>query len=73
MFSCEFKPLKKEESQCPFKKDENDKAKEVAMSARKPSACYCKYNVDHAFKSAKERDTHQEICPERALYDRNAQ
>jgi hypothetical protein len=41
---------------------------------RVPCATYCRYNVDHVFKTLKERETHEEICPQRASYERkNAQ
>ena len=30
---------------------------------RQPSVCYCPYNVEHQFKSLKERETHEAICP----------
>lgn len=42
--------------------------------ARAPQVTYCKYNVEHVFKSLKERETHEAVCPEKAAYDRkNAQ
>ena len=42
-----------------------------AEEDRQPTCCYCKYNVNHFFKSRKERDTHQEICTERSYYEKN--
>ena len=41
---------------------------------RAPQVTYCKYNVDHVYKSLKERETHEAVCPEKAAYDKkNAQ
>lgn len=37
---------------------------------RQPSCTYCRYNVDHAFKTLKDRETHEEVCPDRAAYER---
>ena len=28
--------------------------------------CFCAYNHEHVFKSVKERETHQESCPNKA-------
>jgi hypothetical protein len=39
---------------------------------RVPTCTYCRYNVDHVFKTIKERETHEEMCPERAAYERKA-
>jgi DNA polymerase II small subunit/DNA polymerase delta subunit B len=39
---------------------------------RVPTCTYCRYNVDHVFKTIKERETHEEVCPERAAYERKA-
>jgi hypothetical protein len=39
---------------------------------REPTCTYCRYNVDHVFKSIKERETHEECCPDRAAYERKA-
>ena len=36
-----------------------------------PVVAYCKFNVEHFFKSVKERDTHEEICENRTQYERN--
>lgn len=42
--------------------------------ARPPQCTYCRYNVDHVFKTLKERETHEQVCPQRADYERkNAQ
>ena len=37
---------------------------------RLPSCTYCRYNVDHSFKTLKDRETHEELCPDRAAYER---
>ena len=39
---------------------------------REPTCTYCRYNVDHVFKSIKERETHEEQCPDRASYEKKA-
>lgn len=36
---------------------------EEEQKQRQPSVCYCPYNVDHQFKSVKERQTHELTCP----------
>ena len=40
--------------------------------SRVPTCTYCRYNVDHVFKTIKERETHEDVCPERAAYERKA-
>jgi len=30
---------------------------------RKPSQCFCAYNCEHAFKTIKEREHHEQVCP----------
>ena len=36
---------------------------EEESKQRQPSVCYCPYNVDHQFKSLKEREIHELTCP----------
>jgi hypothetical protein len=50
-------------------KEELDQIMQEALT-RLPSCTYCRYNVDHVFKTLKERETHEIVCPDRAAYER---
>ncbi len=50
--------------------DNIEKMMEVAAS-KVPVCAYCKFNVNHVFKTIKERDTHELNCENRAQYEAN--
>jgi hypothetical protein len=37
---------------------------------RSPSCTYCRYNVDHVYKTIKEREIHEETCSDKAAFER---
>ena len=74
LYSCEFKPVKVE-----AKGDENYQehqeqfAQQMMEESQKkvPICAYCKYNVNHCFKTIKERETHEQTCENRYQYEAN--
>ena len=56
-----------------YSAEERDQIIKEAES-RAPQVTYCRYNVNHVYKTLKERETHEMQCPDKAAYDRkNAQ
>ena len=71
MISCEYNPTKIEESQQYDEYSNEDfkaKMREEA-EARMPTCAYCKYNQNHMFKTVLERETHEDVCPDKATYE----
>ena len=76
MYSCDMRVCKQEkledgtEAKLALQEDNAEKLMEAAAS--KVAVCaYCKYNVEHVFKTVKERDTHEQNCANRAQYEAN--
>ena len=42
-------------------------------ASKVPVCAYCKFNVNHVFKTIKERDTHETVCENRAQYEANTE
>ena len=38
-------------------------------SVRHPSATYCKYNLEHVFKTIIDRESHEECCPNKQEFE----
>ena len=75
MYSCENNParVKLEDSSSIEGMTAEDRAVIIEEAkTRVPTCTYCRYNVEHVFKTIKERETHEEGCPERAAYERKA-
>ena len=79
---CEQNPTKRETVEgcesgdlvlATYTKEEQERLVEEART-RAPVCTYCRYHVEHMFKTVKERETHEMVCPNKAAYDRkNAQ
>lgn len=62
----------------PFEGDKADEDTEMAEESslltlaqkRKPSVLYCQFNENHSYKTQEERDEHEQVCPDRASYQR---
>ena len=51
--------------------EETQEEDRIEAAKRQCATCYCKYNVDHAFKTFKEREYHeQNECPDRESFER---
>eukprot|EP00347_Sterkiella_histriomuscorum_P017662 403348480 len=73
---CELRP-KEENDDCKILVEPNITEKDqiaqlqVKASKRRPTCAYCKYNVQHVFKTIEERDFHEELCNDKQDYDAN--
>jgi len=56
-------------SEAPLDVSEEKAIKEQA-EVRQPNCTYCRYNVEHVFKTIEERHAHELTCPNKAAFDR---